>query len=99
MWIQIIALVITILVFVGYMAYSRIKTDDMGPAITIDGTELTLSVNDPQEAYLRGVSAYDDQDGDVSSQIVVESCYGITDDNLVTVTYAAFDRAGNVTKA
>ena len=98
-WIQIIALVITILVFVGYMAYSRIKTDDMGPAITIDGTELTLSVNDPQEAYLRGVSAYDDQDGDVSSQIVVESCYGITDDNLVTVTYAAFDRAGNVTKA
>ena len=43
--------------------------------------------------------AQDAQDGDVTDSIVVESVRGLVSDKRFTVTYAAFDAAGNVSKA
>ena len=57
-----------------------------------------VSVKDPAEALLQGITAVDERDGDVTEGILVESVYGISDENLTTVTYAAFDSAGNVSK-
>ena len=61
--------------------------------------ELSLSVGDPKERLLEGVRAQDAQDGDVTDSIVVESVRGLVSDKRFTVTYAAFDAAGNVSKA
>lgn len=69
------------------------------PEITMDQDELTLSVSDSESALLQGVTATDAQDGDVTDSLVVESVRGVVADQRFTVTYAAFDSDGNVTKA
>ena len=69
------------------------------PQITMEQDELSLSVGDPKERLLEGVRAQDAQDGDVTDSIVVESVRGLVSDKRFTVTYAAFDAAGNVSKA
>lgn len=81
-----------------YLLWIHNNLDTVGPVITIDEELLEISVEDPEEALMQGVRAVDDRDGDVTANILVESVYGITEDNLTTVTYAAFDRAGNVSK-
>lgn len=83
---------------VFYIAYKE-TSDNTPPVITMDQQELTLSVADDSSMLLQGVTAQDDRDGDVSASLVVESVRGLITDGRFTVTYAAFDRAGNVTKA
>ena len=60
---------------------------------------LQLSVEASHKDLLQGVTAKDQKDGDVTASLVVESVRLADSDGTVTVTYAAFDRAGNVTKA
>lgn len=85
--------------FAAFQYLSRQRIDREPPQITMAQDELSLSVKDPQEKLLEGVSATDAQDGDVTDSLVVESVRGIVSDKRFTVTYAAFDAAGNVTKA
>lgn len=92
-------LVLALLVFFGYQMARQLGTDKQGPEITVAGEVVEISVSAPREAYLQGVTATDDRDRDVTDLILVESVYGITSDRLAMVTYAAFDRSGNVTKA
>lgn len=46
---------------------------------------------------LKGVSAIDDVDGDVTESIVIEKLARTSDGNIL-VTYAALDSSNNVTK-
>ena len=85
--------------FAVYRYLSGRNVDREPPQITMAQEELSLSVGDPRERLLEGVSAQDAQDGDVTASIVVESVRGIVSDKRFTVTYAAFDAAGNVSKA
>lgn len=85
--------------FGAYRIWIHNRLDTAGPVITISEELLEISVTDPEEALMQGVTAVDERDGDVTAGILVESVYGITEDNLTTVTYAAFDSAGNVSKA
>lgn len=87
-----------VMLFAGYLFWSRNNLDTVGPVITVEEELLEISVSDPQEVLLQGIKAVDGRDGDVTARMLVESIYGITEDNITTVTYAAFDRAGNVTK-
>lgn len=73
--------------------------DRQPPQIVLDSDEITLSVHDAQDALLRGVTAQDAHDGDVTASLVVESVRGVVDSGRFTATYAAFDSAGNVSKA
>lgn len=81
-----------------YLIWIHNNLDTVGPVITIEEGILEISVEDPEDALMQGVRAVDDRDGDVTSRVLVESVYGISADNVTTVTYAAFDAAGNVTK-
>ena len=91
-------LVCLIGLFTGYLLWSHNSIDTTGPVITVSEELLEISVKDPEEMLFQGITAHDDRDGDVTSRLLVESIYGITDENITTVTYAAFDRAGNVSK-
>lgn len=84
--------------FAAYLFWVDNSLDTVGPVITIADELLELSVEDPEEALMQGVTAMDDRDGNVTASVLVESIYGISEDNVTTVTYAAFDRAGNVSK-
>lgn len=85
--------------FGSYMFWIHNNLDTVGPVLTIGEELLEISVEDPEDALLQGVTAFDERDGDVTASILVESVYGISEENLTTVTYAAFDSAGNVSKA
>ena len=80
--------------FAVYRYLSGRNVDREPPQITMAQEELSLSVGDPKERLLEGVSAQDAQDGDVTASIVVESVRGLVSDKRFTVTYAAFDAAG-----
>lgn len=98
-WICAILILQCLLVLLIYWAADTVVTDKTAPKIHIEGTVAQVSVHDPESALLQGVTASDETDGDVTDSLVVESIR-LTDPNgTVTVTYAAFDGAGNVTKA
>lgn len=74
------------------------ENDTVGPNIQMDATQIELSVKDPQVKLLRGMTAEDARDGDVTDTLVVENISAFIGENTRTVTYAAFDRNNNVTK-
>lgn len=78
------------------VVYSR---DTKGPRIEFAAERLEVSVHDDRSKLLEGVSAKDDRDGDVTASVLVEGISAIRSDHSASVTYAAFDKAGNVSKA
>ena len=91
-------LAVAVGLFAGYHLWVHNRLDTTGPVLTVEEGMLEISVKDRETALMKGIRAVDDRDGDVTSSILVESIYGISEDHVTTVTYAAFDRAGNVTK-
>ena len=88
-----------IAVFFGYQAFDRVRTDLTPPVIHLDPQPLEISVNAPKGILLQDIIAEDDVSGDVSGSVVVESIRLLGSDGRFSVGYAAFDEAGNVTKA
>ena len=94
----VIVLAAAIALFGAYLVLTRNLKDTTPPVISVDEQILEISVEDEKDVLMTGITAMDDRDGDVTASLLVESIYGITEDHVTTVTYAAFDRAGNVSK-
>lgn len=88
-----------IAVFFGYRAYDRARTDLTPPVIHLAPQDLEVSVNAPKGILLQDITAEDDVSGDVSDSVIVENIRLLSSDGRISVGYAAFDDAGNVTKA
>ena len=74
----------------------RKNSDYTPPVISAETDKLEASVNVTDEELLRGMSAVDNRDGDVSSTLVVASRTKFIRKDTVKVNYAAFDRDSNV---
>lgn len=98
-WILTAALAVCCAAFAAYVCIEWKTTDRTAPEISFQTQELRISVHDTDKALLEGVTAWDAQDGDVTAGLVVEGVSSISADQRATVTYAAFDQAGNVSKA
>lgn len=98
-WILLAVVALCCAAFAGYVYTTRRGADRLAPEIRFSSEELTVSVLAPEKALLAGVTAWDERDGDVTDRVVVESVSSISEQAQVTVTYAAFDQAGNVSKA
>ena len=85
--------------FILYVVLTRGAGDHQPPEITVPESTLQLSVYEDDGVLLRDAAARDAQDGDVTDLIIVEAVSDIYDGNKAVVTYAAFDRSGNVAKA
>lgn len=85
-------------IFCGYWAYDRARTDTTPPVIHIEPQPLEISVNAPEGILLQDVTAEDDISGDVTDSVVLESIRLLNHNGKISVGYAAFDDAGNVTK-
>lgn len=92
-------IVLCVAAFVGYRMLDRIRTDTKPPQITLGSETPQLSVNDPREVLLSGVSATDNKDGNVTDSLVIENISLLDNSGRLSVSYAAFDKAGNVAKA
>lgn len=97
-WIYLTLIVLCLAVFFGYRLLDQVRTDNTPPVFDLSGELLQVSVADGDSALLEGVTAVDEVDGDVTASVVVENVVRDNEDGTVTVTYAAFDRSGNVAK-
>ena len=91
--------VIAVAAAVVYMIHERNTSSAKYPVITFAEDTISVAVDASDEELLRGVTATDPEDGDVSSTLVVEGLSNLGKDNAVKVTYAAFDSRNHVTKA
>lgn len=97
---SILLIVLCMVILAGYCVWDHIRTDTVAPEIHIGEQMDDLSLTAAREGLLQGITATDDQDGDVTDSLVVEEIW-ISDAQTKTVgvRVAAFDRSGNVTKA
>ena len=98
-WPYLLLIALCLVVFVAYRAVNQIVADTEAPKIAVDSQQLEVSVQDNKSVLLQGVTAMDNRDGDVTASLLVENIRLLDTDGTVTVTCAAFDRAGNVAKA
>ena len=97
--ILIICLVLVTAVFAAGQVYSRVVADTVPPVITLDSDSITVSVEDGRDALLRGVTASDAKDGDLTGQIIVSGVSKLISNNTAKVSYMVFDKAGNMASA
>lgn len=92
--------VVLVLLLTAGAAWIVVKQDREGPTITVDDTEkLSWHSGMDKLDLLKGVTARDDVDGDVTDSLVVESIkQDMEVGDKVLVTYAAKDSSNNVTK-
>lgn len=75
------------------------KGDRIGPVITMEQSELTVSMDAKDSDFLQGIKAEDDKDGDVTESVVVESVSNFLSGGRRLVVYAAVDSHNNVSRA
>lgn len=98
-------LILTFVLILGYIAIqsgyairNKMKTDDI-PTITFNQNELEVSVKTKEKDLLKGVKAYDQQDGDISNNVIIENFSIFLDNQTRLVNYVVFDSDGNVAQA
>jgi hypothetical protein len=98
-WICIVLILLSLAAFFSYRMMAAMGNDSRPPEIRMDGSVPEISVKDPKSALTEGITAIDREDGDVTDSLVVENITMVRNDGTVSVSYAAFDAAGNVTRA
>lgn len=98
-WILIMILVLTVATFFCYRAVMAMVRDSQSPKVSVPEGILEISMDATDAQLLQGITATDKRDGDVTDSLIVEKVGKLNADHTATVSYAAFDAAGNVAKA
>lgn len=77
---------------------SKTIKDHTPPVITSDRDVLELSVKDDRSKLLTGLTATDDRDGDLTSEILVGTHSRFISEGVCDITYLVFDANKNVGK-
>lgn len=85
----------TTLVFVK----EKLETDTTIPEITVEGELIDVSLKATDEELLKGITAYDGKDKDLTDKVIVESISRFIEKGVCKVTYAVCDSDNNVAKA
>ena len=98
---RIAVILIFIMAVIGYGAftvYEKKNADQTRPEFEMDSPSIVISVNDEESAIFQGVTAYDEKDGDVSENLIVESLSNFYEKGKRTAYIAVFDNDGHVNK-
>lgn len=82
-------------VFIG----EKLAADKTIPVITIEEEMIEVSLKATDEELLKGVTAYDEKDKDLTDKIIIESISRFIEKGVSKVTYAVCDSDNNVAKA
>lgn len=94
-----ICLIILLLIGVGvYFVHNHMESRNEAPVITVSEKSNVFSVKATEEDFLRGVSAQDKEDGDVTNSIIIESISQLYNGDTRNIVYVAFDKNRNVQK-
>ncbi len=77
----------------------KLGTDKTIPQITVEGEMIDVSLKATDEELLKGVTAYDEKDKDLTDKIIIESISRFTEKGVSKVIYAVCDNDNNVAKA
>lgn len=77
----------------------QFSADTTYPIITIDEELLEISIASGSEELLKGVTAYDEKDGDLTHKIIVESISRFTQAGVCIVNYAVCDNDNHASSA
>ncbi len=91
----ILILVVICLILGGISVYIYRNQDTTPPVIKIKKEKLTYKEGDKYDGLLKGVTAEDDHDGDVTDDIFVSQVLSL-DNGEAIVTYGVMDKAGNI---
>lgn len=85
-------LIVLIALYIAFIVITGLL-DDKGkePEITAPSSVLEVSVEDKEDVLLNGIKANDDEDGNISDKVFIESISAFDDNKQRTVTYAVFD--------
>ena len=84
----------------GYFKYEQINSkDNQAPVITMDSDSVEVSCQAGDEELLKGITAMDSKDGDVTGSLIVESISNFMENHTRNMTVAAFDSDNHATKA
>ncbi|MBO5461959.1 MAG: hypothetical protein J6A49_01470 [Clostridia bacterium] len=90
--------VATVGIFALFFVHEKKNTDTTYPEIKIVGDVIEVSIDATEEDFLKGVTAYDGKDGDITSNIVVETISKFIEPGVCKVTYAVADSDNHVVK-
>ena len=88
---NIILLAVCVVLFLG--------KDKTGPVITLEECGYVYEEDLPEAILMQGVTAHDDEDGDVTVSVVIEKIVTDREKGVAMITYGASDASGNVAKA
>ncbi|MFR8335181.1 MAG: tyrosine-protein phosphatase [Oscillospiraceae bacterium] len=81
------------------LPFYREKTvDDVPPVLTCTEGVLEVSVSASQEELPSGVTAWDNRDGDLTSEIMIDHISTLIGANTAKITYVVFDSSDRVAK-
>lgn len=83
----------------SYLLEKHLFLDHVPPEISIEEDCITVSVNADDEELLKGVTAQDDRDGDITDQVRISSKSHFIEKGRRNVTYVVFDKANHSAKA
>lgn len=98
-WLVAALTVLVTIIFIIVLALTSITTDRTIPSITVEDGILDVSVTATDEDLMKGVTAYDGKDGDITSEVFVESISKFSEIGYCKVTYAVCDADNHVTSA
>lgn len=85
-------LIVLIALYIAFIVITGLLGDKgKEPEITAPSSVLEVSVEDKEDVLLKGIKATDDEDGNISDKVFIESISAFDDNKQRTVTYAVFD--------
>ncbi|MBR3241075.1 MAG: hypothetical protein IKF90_00015 [Parasporobacterium sp.] len=95
----VIFFIISVAIFVMFNLARAASTDRTIPVIEMDSESVTVSVEDGDEAILKGVTAMDGKDGDITENLFIESRTTFLEKGRFEVTIAVADKDNHINKA
>ena len=94
--IGLIGLLILLIACQAIITFRSHGNSDNAPVITFDGDEKQIFCQYTKEELLEGVSAYDDEDGDLTEKILIGGFSDFTERGVSSLEYAVYDKDGNI---
>jgi hypothetical protein len=95
---MVILFAVTTLIFM-ILNIIHYKTDNTIPVIKINGEMVNVSLNADTDELMQGVTAYDENDGDITSKVIIESISRFIEPGVSIITYAVCDNDNHVATA
>ena len=86
-------------VFIEYYLTEIRTKDDTIPKIEISGDIVEVKSKESRKELLKGVTAYDEKDGDLTDRVIVESISRFIEPGVCKISYAVCDNNNHVARA